>query len=459
MRADSHPIKDTLSFPEQKAKNSPREKGPRPLISSRREKGPRPLIFWSGKKGTGTFFASVFWVWMLCFSLRSAVWAGVALPLEGYCRPGRFFPVRVDGADAGRTLSFLEEGCLGCQLDAGAGGSRIVPMLAIGTPRELKWDGGSVALRSLRDDERLVACTSDQIEPSLFPDARMIAIRLDPTDLLPGPPAAWESLDAVLLDSPMFGRITDAQRSVLLAGGVVLAARGEMPDQRWPWRRVGSLWILSVPIVGPTDQLVDDSVYAPTFAWTPGWSPQVRGQVIGIAAMLVLCTGAILLLRRNRWTAGAVIFLALLTTGGVIGWRRSLGSVDRAGGDVLVSGEGLLQRDSWVYERAKISSAETVPWTGWTHPVFASSTGMIRADMRIHIGANDEMSFVFQANAGHTIAFVRREVQPAAMPAIACTHDSPMQDTAKAAYLGAGMKVVGEVSGMKGRWPGVVISR
>jgi hypothetical protein len=79
--------------------------------------------------------------------------------------------------------------------------------------------------------------------------------------------------------------------------------------------------------------------------------------------------------------------------------------------------------------------------------------------MRVHIAANDEMSFVFQASAAHTMAFVRRAVQPGTTPAVSDTHVSPMQEAANAAYLGAGMKMAGEAPGMSGRWPGVVISR
>jgi hypothetical protein len=408
-------------------------------------------------KGTGTFFAAIFFISLLCFSPHFAI-AGVKLPLEGYTRSGRFFPVVVDGADASRAISFSAQGCLDSQLDPGAGGNRIVPMLATGAARELSWVGGSIALRNPGDNERLIACSSAELNETLFPHDRSILIPLDTADLLPGPAVAWESLDAVLLDSPMFQRISDAQRSSLLAGGVTLAARGEIPDHRWPWRSNGSLWVLSATPAGPNGELIDEDVYAPTYAWTPGWSPQIRGQIMGVAALLVFFTAGILMFPKNRITLGSVIGLSLVAAGAVAGWHHSLGNIDRAGGDILVANEGLIQRDSWVYQRAKTSSVETVPWTGSTHPIFASAAGMRQANMRVHIAGNGNMSFVYQATAGHTIAFIRSDIQPGPNPETVGTHESPMEQAARAVYLSPGLRVVGEVPESNGRWPGVLIA-
>jgi hypothetical protein len=397
-------------------------------------------------------------IWIASISAHFAM-AGVTLPLEGYTRPGRFFPVKLDGPDADRPLEFSSDGCLPAALDPSTAVDRIVPILTTASPGELRWPGGSIALRSLAENERLIACSTDEADKSLFPNDRQIVIRLDPADLLPGPAVAWESLDALQLDSAQFQRLTDDQRSSLLAAGVTLAARGKIPDHRWPWRFNGSLWILSATATRPTGELIDDHVYAPTYGWSPGWSPQIRGQVMGVATLLILLTAGILLVRRNRTTAASAIILCLLTAAAVAGWRHSLGNIDRAGGDILIADHGLLQRDSWVYQRAKSASIETVPWTGNTHPIFASVTAMTQADMRLHITSNNELSFIYHAIPGHTLAFVRSEIQPGPIPATINAHQSPMQEAARAAYLSAGFKVIGETPGMPNRWPGVAISR
>jgi hypothetical protein len=191
----------------------------------------------------------------------------------------------------------------------------------------------------------------------------------------------------------------------------------------------------------------------------PGWPPRVRGQVVGIAALLLLVTVGLLQQGRNRTTAGLVISILLLSPVGIMWWRASLGSVDRAGGEIVIAGDALLQRDSWVYQRAKTSSTQIVPWTGWTHPLFASVTEMNRSEMRVGVSAGDQLEFVYQAIAGHTLAFVRREIQPGGMPATTAPGGSPMEQAARAAYTSPGMKVAGETAAPNGRWPGVVISQ
>jgi hypothetical protein len=428
----------------------------RKLERSSRKKGPRPHCFKT--KGTGTFFPAFSFCWMICFASLGAR-AGVKLPLDGYTRPGRFFPIMLDGREADRSIVFSGDGCMDCQLQPGFATTRIVPMLAIGSTRELKWDGGAAPLRVVGDRERLVGTSDAELDKTLFPDDREIPIRLDPADLLPGPAVAWESLDALLLDSAMFQRITDAQRSDLLAGGVMLAARGEVPDQRWPWRFNGSLWILSPIRARLNGQLIDENVYAPTFGWTPGWAPQIRGRVVGLAALLVLFTAGILTVRKNWITAAAAIGLSLLAAGGVAGWHHSLSNIDRAGGDIIIADRGLVQRDSWVYQRAKRSSTEAVPWAGSTHPVFASTVGLTLSRMQLHIGADDELTFVYQAIASRTVAFVRTQIEPGAMPATVNSKQSPMQEAARLVYLSPGLRVVGELPGLDGRWSGVVLTR
>jgi hypothetical protein len=405
------------------------------------------------EKGTGTFFTSLFLL-LLCHSAIAAV----RLPLDGYCQPGRFFPVALDRADASASITLAADGCVPTQIQSTGQGSRIVPMLCYGDPHELRWPGGSVPLRTISSNERLVGTTTTDLPGDLFPNARLIPIHLDPADPLPGPPSAWESLDAIVLDSATFARVDDAHRSTLLAGGSTLTAIGDRPTDHWPWQKRGSYWLLRANIAGPVDDVIDDAVYAPTFAWQPGWPARVRRQVFGTAAaLLILILGIVLIGRGSRASAIAAIALCLISAGLVIAWRDSLGSTDQAGGDVLVADDHLLQRDSWVYQRAKANKAINVPWTGSTRPIFASSTGLASSNLRLIVSSEDQLGFEYDGIRGHCLAFMRRQVLPQELPALSTGRRSPMQDLARSVYLSPGFKVIGETDADVGRWPGVVV--
>src|ERR1041384_660037 len=151
----------------------------------------------------------------------------VTLPLQGHYRPGQYMPVRLAGtsdrATAHATLRIDGTDLLplvlpipNSQVDA------IVPLLALRVPiLQIKWTIADdpphlvrAPLHLLAEDERLVGFTAIDLAFArpLFPGRRIIPISLDPIDPLPGPPAAWEALNAVVFDSPSAfppGRIPD----------------------------------------------------------------------------------------------------------------------------------------------------------------------------------------------------------------------------------------------------------
>ncbi len=379
------------------------------------------------------------------------------LPLEGYCRPGRFFPVAIDGTDASASITLTADGCLPTRIEPGES-SRIVPMLAYGEPHELRWPGGSLPLRTVDRKERLIGTTSPDLPGELFPNAQLIPIHLDPADPLPGPAVVWETLNAIVLDSASFARIDDAHRSTFLAGGVTLASRGGRPDNRWPWKQQGSCWILRANLAGPVDDLINEAVYAPTYAWQPGWSPRVRGQVFGAGATILVVVLAILLIGRGSRAAGATAMSVCLIAGVlVIAWRHAMGSIDSAGGDIIVASDHLLQRDSWVYQRAKADDTTAVPWAGSTRPMFSSLAGSENSRMFVVAGADSRLRFEYRSTAGHCLAFMRRDVTPDEPPAASLAFRSPMEEAVKDAYLSPSLKALGQTPGLRNRWPGVII--
>jgi hypothetical protein len=390
----------------------------------------------------------------------------VRLPTDGYVRPGRYFPVEVR-TDAAVTLA--ADGCLPC--DVAATGRVTVPMLAVTTPGPLLGGGAAIPLRVPADDERLVGTLGD-VPAGLFPAGRVIPVRLDPADPLPGPAAAWEVLDAVVLDAPAMAAVDDVRRSVLLAGGVTLAVVADaVPDDRWPWRRRGTAWVLAYAPAGPTG-VVDGDAYAPTEMWTPGWSATVREETVVAGVLVCLASLAIVASRRTgvppvrSATARAgrpcdgnrVVLLAvavpLAAAGGVILWRSMLDRVARGGGDVTVTGDGWSQRDAWVYDRARSPADVDVPWAGWTHPMFASTSN----GARVTVSADGRLAFHVHLGRGAAMAFLRREVRPGTAQGVTGGRGAAMRSLAPM-YLSTGDRVAGETAAAAGRWPGVEIVR
>ena len=296
------------------------------------------------------------------------------------------------------------------------------------------------------------------MRPSCSPLSASCRFHLENSDPLPGPPAAWDALDAIVLDPAAMARITNGQRSALLAAGVTLASRSNSrPDENWSWQKRGSFWVLRYSPLGPVDQLVNPDAYAPTFAWSPGWPAAIRAQVAAVAVVLFLAIVAVAMLRDHRAVFG-LIALSLLSAAAVAVWQHALGTVSRAGGDMIVQSPGLIQRDAWVFERARQTGEQTIPWAGWTVPIFGSAVAPVDSGIRIQI-ADGSASFNFQLDRGKTIAFVRREVQPGPVPTLENDRGSPMREAANAVYLGKGDRIRGQTSGSGDRWQGVVIGR
>jgi hypothetical protein len=387
--------------------------------------------------------------------------ASITLPLQGYCRPGRYFPVLIDSSDAGKSLTITSEGCLPTWVNVGSG-RRVVPVLVTGFPTSLSIDGASFPLHVPGEKECLIGALTADVSPAagLFPNRRMVPIALDAVEPIPGPPAAWETLDAILLDPVVLSRISDSRRSALLSAGVMLFSNSDAkPDNRWPWQQRGSLWVLSYAPAGPVGEVIDEDVYGPTYAMTTGWPRAVRQQVMGIAILLVLITLS-LLLRPSRGTFAASVLIILFTTFGIILWRRSLSTMTSAGGDILVAKAGLVQRDAWVYQRARETARHTVPWGGWMHPIFGSRAGITGSEMTLAVARDDSLQFNYTATGGHTMAFVRREVTAGeiSMAHLVTPVGSPMSDAARSVYLTTGTRIAGETDGGPARWPSVVVS-
>lgn len=411
--------------------------------------------------GLGARRGSLIILWSLLapavlLSAASRSRADVSLPLQGYYRPGRFIPVRVSAA-----TTLYGNGVTETRLELS---NLIVPVFVQDGARELRGDDGSaLSLRAVGPGERLVGFTplAQAVSSALFTGEKTIGIPLDAANPLPGPAAAWSALDAVVLDADSMMRLDDDRRGILLAAGVVLAAVGESaPDMRWPWKRDGALWMLKYARAGPVDELVDERAFAPTYGWKPDWPPtELRGQVLGAGVLLGIAVAA-LALWRSKLAVVAIVLLAVLGSLGVVAWRSRLGRVDVGGGDVVViSDDGFVQRDTWLYERAREDGPRRMVWNGWTRPVFASQGQLERAALRVVIDKSGRTVFEYQARRGQTIAFLHCSVQPArGAMTVTSGGRTPMRDLATALYVSPERSVIAvEAPVLPERWAGAVV--
>jgi hypothetical protein len=346
-----------------------------------------------GPFGAWSFgFHSDFWFLVSGFVLVSIFYfpaisiAAVSLPLQGYYRTGRYMPVRVDST----TTLLAAEGIFPTIIEAKS--DSIVPVLIIGSPGSLN---SALPLHSLADDERLIAFDGEgqSLARSLFPVEKIIAIAVNPSDPLPGPPAAWEALDGIVLDSQAVARLDDAQRSVLLAAGTVVAVASEQaPDTRWPWKRQKSLWVLQYQPAAPVGEFLDPNVFSPTFAWSPGAPLALRHQILIAGALFGIAVIAIAMWR-SKAAVLAIVFLALISTGATLWWKSHLGIVDEGGGDIVVVSDALVQQDSWLYERARAEGVRRIHWNGSTHPIVASVMQGQRIQMCIVVNEAGDLAF------------------------------------------------------------------
>jgi hypothetical protein len=380
----------------------------------------------------------------------------ISQPLQGYFRPGRCIPLHVSSVDG-------EVSGEGAVSTSWSGSPGIVPVMIVGdAPTSLKTsDGSTLSLRPAGDAERIVAFTRDtqQAAARLLSNEKRIEVTLDDADPLPGPTIAWEALDAIVLNPTAMSRLRAAQRAALLAAGVVLAATGDQPPDRvWPWTREGALWVLQYAPVGPGRELVDDAVYAPTYSWPAGWPAAFRGTVLAAGALIGITAVAVAMWLRPKRGVVGMILLAIVSTGAIAAWRRSLGIVSAAGGDVIVLHAPFVQRDAWVYERARGDGQRDVSFDGWVRPVLVSGGQLASIGLRLNATAGG-MVYQYSARRGQTVAFVHREVVPSYDVQRREGHQSPMWDLATGSYLASGRSVLGESPpSSPARWAGVVVA-
>ncbi len=366
--------------------------------------------------------------------------------LGDYFKPGRAVPVRLHidlpndykearfflRADAAiTTLLIVNRG----RADA------IVPWILYDDPADASWkfvsDSASLPRHPLprhpmhQPAGPLVATVgllaSDIPFAALVGSAHPIVIERDESDPLPGPPEAWEALDALVIDR---SRLPDAHVlsrwiEALLPGGTIIAVRGgDRPDPRWPWRQEGAFWVVRPAADLPAFLPYTQKPYASVHRQPTDWPAAFRWRIVLFAALSGLTLLLASLLRwRFRALAGVAASIVIALT--LVWWWHRQTPVRQQGGAVLVLEPGLATSDSWAFQvTASKAEAETI-CAGLPHPIFSSSRHRRQTIMSLLCTEDGQPSAYIQTIPDNGwIAFLARTVGPQA-PAMQPTPGTP----------------------------------
>jgi hypothetical protein len=254
---------------------------------------------------------------------------GVTFPLGERYRIGRYVPARLH-SPPGVPATVAGPGAVGVELPDG---NNMAPVLAVGPLHDLGiavHEGQPVAvtqsLRPLEVDQRLVGVVTGmedvgEVVAELFPSKSIIRVPVDRFDPLPGPALAWNSLDAVILDTASAARISSQQLETLRAAGTAVAIRTEAkPAGDWPWQRRGAWWVLPRDEAAVVDVIQPDR-YAPA-GDLAGASARSRQAIVALLACFAIAAIGVSLWRSRRAWIG-VVALGLVAAAGVWMWSST----------------------------------------------------------------------------------------------------------------------------------------
>ena len=384
-------------------------------------------------------------------ALPCAAAVSVSLPLEGYHRAGRYMPVRVivQGEPAGE-LTLLSDGAVTTMLQLnGAAADVIVPVLVVTEPLgPIAWslpDGrkGTVEtkLTALGDQDRLVGYSGGNAGAAagLFAGKTIIPVALDLAEPLRAPYAAWETLDAAVLDR-------DPRSAALPAGGTAVVVRTAARPKAnvLPFRPAGDAWVMSLDPLGPRDVIVPEA-YDPTYGWHPGRLAAVRRQVVLIGVLFsVLAVAATLW--RSRFAVGAVVGLCVVACGAIAYRSTRIAPVATARGTVVVRRGDVVQADRWDFYKSMAATTATYRPDPMARPVFASVQHFRRSGLHLTCRSDGQpMAFTFPLAREASMVFLARRVAALSGDRVDPTgRTSPLWPLVQDAYLGGGVRAAGE---------------
>jgi hypothetical protein len=261
-------------------------------------------------------------------------------------------------------------------------------------------------LHALRPDEKLIGLAADAGSVNqLFPDSKIVTVPLDPVHPLPGPPAAWQTLDAIVMNTNAAADLGDRRINLLVAGGTSLlvpADSGVAPDAFWPWRLDHRFWMLRAAT--PVIAAASDEDFAPVSSWQPGRSSSDRAQIVIMSVIWVIAVLLVSLIRPHWMAALTILVAAALAVTAVSVWDNGRASVDRAIGLVYAAGDPAVV-DRWNFRVASRSCADSIKFETVAMPILALHGGPEHMALLCdHSGTPVE--FDYDLVADHPAAFV-----------------------------------------------------
>ena len=396
----------------------------------------------------------------------------VSLPLGGHYRPGRYMPVEVvcRAAESG-SFELTAPGAMPTEIPLAHDMDVIVPWLPIRGVDQIHWtfaqhEHGSVvtALTPLEDNECLVGYVGADADAvaALFPGKKIVGVALDPGRPLAGPPAAWESLNAAVLDASAAARINAHQVESLLASGMALAVRSsQKPAGPWPWKQSGDYWIVQYPILGPQSAYVPQA-YDAIAVWSRGWPASFRNEVI-LAAVVFSLLALVVTLWQSKVATIVMILFALCACGASLAWRAKQDVSLHVGGTLFIDSSFGIQQDDWRYVAVMRSAKAVVPWRGLAHPIFATRRQIEQMPVRLLCSADGSPDhFQYQLEPGRSLAFLSRSIASSDNATVATPIvSSPLRSLAMNLYMTQGDVLVGQQNAMTDPdlWPAAIIRR
>ena len=393
---------------------------------------------------------------LLACSGQASADVQISLPLQGYYRPGRYLPLRVQVKnESGRMLLIGGDGTVPTRMSLRDGAAQgVAPLLALSSSLDqVTWRTDSSsgaaeqAMHALGADQMLVGVAAGDAESArrVFADKAVIPIRLDGADPLAGDAAAWSTLDAVVLDSGQAAAMGNERIAHLLAGGTAVIVVAESMPGPWDWRKQGKYCVLSYQPAGPRGAGLNAPAYTAVAGWEADWPRAFRVRVIiyGLLTAMVLLAAGLL---RGKWAAVAGVFVSIIAVVLLALWWTGKAAVLVREGDIAVLKDHWRQVDRWDYFAAAKHAAAWAPWAHVTWPVFEEEGDERRLGTTLRCAADGSPEgFEFRAATAIKAAFLSRLVsaggagttQPAVSEAA-----GPMVRLARRAYLQPGDRIV-----------------
>ena len=381
-------------------------------------------------------------------------------------------PVEVVGrGEVSGSLELTASGAMPTEIPLSRDANVILPWLPIRGVDQIHWthaahQHGAVetALTPLDDNECLVGYVGADADAvaALFPGKKIVGVALDPGHPLAGPPAAWETLDAAVLDASAAARINAGQVDVLLASGMALAVRSpQKPAGPWPWKQSGDYWIVQYPIIGPQSAYVPPA-YDAIAVWSRGWPASFRNQVM-LAAVVFSLLALVVTLWHSKLAVILMVVLALLACGASVVWRAKQDVTLHVSGTLYIESVAGIQRDDWTYVAVMRRATEPLPWSGLAHPIFATRRQIEQMPVRLVCASDGSPDhFQYQLEPDRSLGFLSRSIASSVHPTPATPIvSSPLRSLAMNLYMTQGDSLVGQQTQNSDPdfWPAAIILR